>query len=125
VIFTVAALGLDDYLQMIVLLVVFLLVCAATLLTTKWIANFQKQQTRGHNLEVIETMRLTSNKYLQIVRVGEKYLAIAVCKDTVTMLCELQEEQIRLEESENKKSSFRDLLEKAVRGTSPKPKDGE
>jgi flagellar protein FliO/FliZ len=117
--------AMDDYLQMVALLVVFVLVCAATLVTTKWIANFQKQQNRNNNLEVLETMRLTSNKYLQIIRVGSKYLAIAVCKDTVTLLCELQEDQLKHQVAADKKISFRELLEKAVKGSSPKPKDGE
>jgi flagellar protein FliO/FliZ len=124
-IWAVAANAMDDYLQMVALLVVFVLVCAATLVTTKWIANFQKQQNRNNNLEVMETIRLTSNKYLQIIRVGSKHLAIAVCKDTVTLLCELQEEQMKPQVETGKKISFRELLEKAVKGSSPKPKDGE
>jgi flagellar protein FliO/FliZ len=117
--------AMDDYLQMVALLVVFLLVCFATLVTTKWIANFQRQQNRNNNLEVLETMRLTSNKYLQVIRVGGKYLAIAVCKDTITLLCELQEDQIKPQETDSRKINFRELLEKAVKGSSPKPKDGE
>jgi flagellar protein FliO/FliZ len=124
-IWAVAALGLDNFLQTIALLVVFLLVCAATLFTTKWIANFQKQQNRNNNLEVLDTLRLTANKYLQVIRVGDKFLAIAVCKDTVTLLCELCEDQIKPQETVGNKINFRELLEKAVKGSSPKQKDGE
>jgi flagellar protein FliO/FliZ len=124
-IWAVAAMGLDNYLQTIALLFVFLLVCAATLVTTKWIANFQKQQNRNNNLEVLDTMRITANKYLQVIRVGDKYLAIAVCKDTITLLCELSEDQIKPQENVGKKINFRELLEKAVKGSSPKQTDGE
>ena len=52
------------------------------------------------NLEVIETCRITSNKYLQIVRAGTKYLLIAIGKDEVHMLTELSEEELMLTDRE-------------------------
>jgi flagellar protein FliO/FliZ len=46
------------------------------------------------NMELKETLRISNNKYLQIVRAGDKYLVMAVCKDTVTMLTELTEDEL-------------------------------
>ena len=104
---------IDGYAQFITVLVIFIVVLGVTALTTKWIANYQKAQGVNENVQVIETTRIANNKYVQIIRVGETYMAIAVCKDTVTMLGEIPVEQ--------KKSGtamqgfrFKDFFDKAV-----------
>ena len=116
----------SGYVQFIVVLVIFVLVLGVTALTTKWISGYQKQQDENSNIQVIETSRLTNNKYVQIIRVGETYMAIAVCKDTVTMLGEIPMEQLKLSETGNPVPGFRELFEKAVRRNSAnasEPKD--
>lgn len=90
----------DSYLQFITVLVLFVFVLGITYVTTRWIANYQKEKTAGGNLEVIETMRITNNKYVQIVRAGNKYLAIAVGKDEIHMLSELSEDELIFMSSE-------------------------
>lgn len=115
--------SLSSYAQFIAVLVVFVLVLALTAFTTKWIANYQKQQNVNCNIDIIETTRLTSNKYLQIIRVGETYMAIAVCKDTVTMLCEIPQEQIKIKLSEKQMPGFQELLNKALKKDSGKHDD--
>lgn len=84
----------DSYFQFITVLVLFVFVLGITYITTRWIANYQKGKTAGGNLEVVETMRITSNKYVQIVRAGNKYLVIAVGKDEIHMLAELSEDEL-------------------------------
>ena len=65
-------------------------------------------------MELLESLRISNNKYLQIARVGEKYLVMAVCKDAVTLLAELKEEELVIpEESEAVPLEFKGLLEKA------------
>lgn len=64
------------------------------------------------NITVIETFKLTTNKYIQIVKAGEKYLVIGIAKDTITMLTELSEEEIQFAE-EAGPTKFQDILEKA------------
>lgn len=106
--------GVDTAAQFITIVIIFLLVLGLTYATTKWIANYQKVKNVNQNVEIIEVSKIAANKYIEIVRCGEKYLAVAICKDTVTMLCELSKEQILLNEkkdSENK--GFREILEKA------------
>ncbi|MCH5342088.1 MAG: flagellar biosynthetic protein FliO [Acetatifactor sp.] len=103
----------SSYAQLIAVLIVFVLVLGITAATTKWIANYQKQQSTGANIQVIETSRISNNKYVQIVRVGETYMVIAVCKDTVTLLGQVPEEQLKI--SGNVQSfRFKELLDKAV-----------
>lgn len=105
--------GADSYAQLITVLVIFILVLAVTMFVTRWMANYQKQQNAGTNIEIIETSRIANNKYVQILRIGETYLAVAVCKDTVTMLGEIPKEQLQTG-SLNHDFGFRELLEKTV-----------
>ena len=109
----------DSYAQFITVLIIFVLVLAVTALVTRWIANYQKEQSVNVNIEVIETTRISGNKYIQIVRLGEKYVAIAVCKDTVTLLGEISKEQLR-EENHAGVFRFRDISERADQKTEVK-----
>lgn len=104
----------NSYAQLITVLVVFVAVLGVTAWTTRWIANYQKKQTANCNIQLIEAARLNNNKYIQIVRVGETYIAIAVCKDTVTMLGEIPVDQLK-EPPEYKGGQFKELFENAVR----------
>ena len=105
----------SSYAQFITVLLIFVVVLGITALTTKWIAGYQKQQGANVNIQVIETTRIANNKYIQIIRAGEKYMVIAVCKDTVTMLGEIPEGQLRKSEKASVQKSFRELLDKAVK----------
>lgn len=105
----------SGYIQLITVLIIFVLVLGVTAWTTKWIAKYQKQQNSNCNIEVIETTQITSNKYLQIVRIGETYFAVAICKDTVTLLGEIPFEQLRMGVPSQAGLSFRELLTKAIK----------
>ena len=104
---------MNSYLQLIVMLIVFIGVLAATYFFTKWMADFQKDKTATGNIEIIETARISSTKYIQIVRIGQKYTAIAVGIDEVTNLGEVsREDLIFKEEVKEDNISFKDILEK-------------
>ena len=99
--------------QFITVLLIFLFVCVITYYTTKFIASFQSGKNHAKNIDVIETYRITNNKFIQIVRTGEKYMAIAVCKDSVTLLCELKEEEIVKQDLDGQQTeSFKEIFEK-------------
>ena len=86
----------ESFFQLIFALVVFVGVLALTTFVTKWIAGYQKTQGLNRNLEVIEAIRLTNNKYLHIVRAGEdKYFVIAIGKEEITLLGELSKDQLK------------------------------
>ena len=104
----------DSYLQFVTVLIIFVFVLAITYFTTKWIAGYQQSKCTNTNLEMIESFRLADNKYIQIIRVGQKYLAVAICKDSVTMLTEISEDQLILSDDEEgmERFNFKELLEK-------------
>lgn len=104
-----------SYAQFITVLVIFVLVLGVTAWVTKWMADYQKQMGVNCNIEVIETARIANNKYIQLVRVGETYKVIAVCKDTVTMLGEVSAEQLKFQQDTRNKTSFRELFEKTIK----------
>lgn len=108
--------GAGSYAQFITVLLIFVAVLGITAWTTRWMANYQKQQSVNENIEVIETTRIANNKYIQIIRAGEKYMVIAVCKDTVTMLGEIGREQLK-EGTPGQHLTFKELLDKAATKT--------
>ena len=105
----------DSYAQFITVLLIFVAVLAVTALVTKWIAGYQKQQGAAGNIEVLETVRIANNKYIQLVRIGESYFAIAVCKDTVTNLGEIPAGQLKDKTTTDNTSGFRELLKRAAK----------
>ena len=119
--------GGAGYAQFITVLLVFVVVLGITALTTRWIANYQKQQSMNENVQVIETTRIANNKYIQIIRAGGKYMAIAVCKDTVTMLGEIPEYTLK-ETKTVQGFNFKELLDKAMNkkdAAREEPKDNQ
>jgi flagellar protein FliO/FliZ len=95
------------------MLLVFIGVLAATYFFTKWMANFQKEKTSTGNIEVIETARISATKYIQIVRIGQKYMAIGVSKGEITTLGEISREDLIIKEDDPQDNvSFKDILEK-------------
>ncbi len=104
--------GVDSVVQFLTVLIMFVFVLGITYLTTRYIAKIQKVQMTNRNMELIDTLRISNNKYLQIVRIGGKYYCMAVCKDTVTMLGEVQKEELVFYEGDaNAGMDFKSILE--------------
>lgn len=105
--------GLESIAQFFTVLFIFILVLGITYVSTRYIAGIQKEQYKTGNMELIETLRISNNKYLQIVRAGNKYFCMAVCKDTVTMLGEIQKEELVFHDNNvNANVDFQKILEK-------------
>ena len=107
--------GVNSIAQFITVFVIFLAVLAHTYFSTKWIATYQKGKMFSSNITVIETFKITTNKYIQIVRIGEKYYAIAIGKDEITLLGELKEEELKISDVPQgiPAMDFKSVLEKA------------
>ena len=104
---------MDSFIQFITVLFIFLFVLIITYFVTKWIAKYQKTQTASTNIEIIETQRITTSKFIQLIRVGSKYFTIAVCKDTVTMISEVSKEDIIFVDHQNiENMNFSNIFEK-------------
>ena len=102
----------SDFAELLTMLVIFIAVLAASMWVTKWIGNYQKNQYASGSIEVIESARIAPGKWVEIVRVGDKYKILAVCKDTVSYLGDIDESELKRETTSEKKS-FSDMLSKA------------
>lgn len=107
--------GINSFAQFLTVLIIFVGVLALTYFTTRWVASYQKGKMMSGNIQVIETFKITQNKFIQIVRIGEHYYAIAIGKDTITMLGELKEDEIHISDDTGvlPKMDFKQLLENA------------
>lgn len=100
--------------QFMIVLLIFVGVLALTYFVTRWIAGYTNQKRSGSNIQLIESAPLSTNKSIQIVRVGKKYVAIATSKDNVTLLAELTENEIVEPKTQNMSGgSFKDILSRA------------
>ena len=107
--------GINSFAQFLTVLIIFVGVLALTYFTTKWVATYQKGKMMSGNIQVLETLKITQNKYIQIVRVGDHFYAIAIGKDSMTLLGELSEEEIHIQEDTGMvpNMNFKQLLENA------------
>lgn len=103
---------LNNIAQFLVLLIIFGIVLAVCYFTTRFIANFQQGRMNDSNMKVIEATKIAPNKYLEIVRIGKKYYALAIGKDTVNTVCEIPEDELVLDkDSDVYSQKFSDIFE--------------
>lgn len=105
---------LDNFLQLMGALVIFVFVLAITYFVTRWIGNYQKVQWKNRNIQVIETMRIANNKFIQIVKVSEDYLVVSIGKDDIKLLTKLDEKSIKalIMPEDKSPESFQNILMK-------------
>lgn len=84
----------QSIIELVVLIIIFVIVLVVCYYTTRFVAGRQMVQKRLGNFEIIETFPIAQNKYLQLIRMGDKYVVISVSKDTVSYVTELKEEEI-------------------------------
>lgn len=106
----------DSIGQLLTVTLIFIFVLALTYFATKLTAGLQKGRLAGSNVEVLETFKIAPTKYIQVVRIGEKYFSYIVCKDTVTLLGELTKEDItafhKAETETAVNMNFKEILDK-------------
>ncbi len=96
----------NSIIQFITVTIIFVFVLAITYFTTRWVGLYQKKHMSHGNIKIIESMRLSGNKVLEVVKTGDKSFLIAVCKDTVTCIGEVNEDTLELNEPERAGESF-------------------
>ena len=97
-VFIVGQSALASFFKLVLLLIAFILILVASYYVTKWYAKsgFVKKQTT--NMEVIDTYSMGPNRQICIMRIGQKYIAVSVCKEHIRFLTEIPEEQLELPE---------------------------
>lgn len=86
----------ESVFQLLTVLFCFFVILGLTYITTKWIAGYQKVQSFQKNIQVVETMKITTNKYIQIIKVGmDTYYVIGIGKDEISPLGQLTGDQLK------------------------------
>lgn len=105
--------SLKSFGQLICVILLFLFVLFLAYIAARIAGSFQSGVlNKRSNVKVIEVFRLSNNKLIEIVKIGNNYLALAVCKDSVTVLTELTEDEIKEQETALEPIDFKNILEK-------------
>lgn len=85
----------QSFFQLIIVLVCFVVVLLLAYYTTRWLASYQKGRSYNKNLKIVETLKVSPDKYVQIIACGkDKYIIVGISKNEVSYLGELEEDQI-------------------------------
>ncbi|WP_051650840.1 flagellar biosynthetic protein FliO [Lachnoclostridium phytofermentans] len=103
---------IKSWFELFGLLLLFIFIVVGCYFTTKLVANKQLKQLKHSNFKVIDTYRITQNKFLQIIQIGTRYVVISITKDNITFITELSEEELLYKgEAEVKKEiNFKQIL---------------
>ncbi|MDF2611844.1 MAG: hypothetical protein K0R92_3318 [Lachnospiraceae bacterium] len=72
--------------QLIGLVFLLIVILVAAYFTSKFVGGIKLGQLKDSNFTLIDTYRISPNKVLQIVKIGNKYIVIAVAKDTINVI---------------------------------------
>lgn len=105
-----------DILKIILYLVGFCSLLFLTYVTTRYIGQKQNKAMKSRNISVVETVMLSADKRLHLVKAGKEYVLIASTPKSVEFLSkvdieEVAEQEASLEEKE-KPFDFKSLFEK-------------
>ena len=105
--------NLESIGQLICLIILFLFVLLLAYLAARISGSFQSNaMNKRSNIRIIEVFRVSNNKVIEIVKVGEQYLVLAVCKDNITLLTRLDEAEVKEPETTLEPINFKNILEK-------------
>jgi flagellar protein FliO/FliZ len=118
--------GLKSILSSLVLIIIFILILVLAYFATKFIAKYQGNMINSKsNIRILESFRVSGNKFIAIVKIGEGYYAMSVGKDEMHLIDKLNPDELKLGENGSIKAAgdkpdFNELL---VRLKNRKSKD--
>lgn len=88
----------DNVLKLLGLILLFIIILAATYFTTRFIGQFHNNQIKKSNFKIIETLRISQGKHLMLIAVSSKYFVIALGKNEITVVAQLAENEVILKD---------------------------
>lgn len=123
IILTAGTSNWDSVFQLIGVSVLFIIILVITYYTTKFVGGVKMGMTKNSNFKVLETFKVTQNKYLQLIQVGTRYFVIAIGKDDIRFLAELNENEIiRQEDAKPLTGNFTELFHSVLKKQKEKNK---
>lgn len=109
---------MEDILTAAGYILLFVLVLVAAYFATKWIGKrYSAQAKAGRNMKVLERMALGSDRTLFIVQVGEKTLLLGITAQRVELLCELDPDELALDDTPSGDTSFSAVFRKTLKNS--------
>lgn len=103
----------DSPWQLVSLVLILVIILVAAYYTSRIIGGIKLGQMKKSNFQVIDSYRVTPNKTLQIVKIGNKYVVISIGKDNISYITELDESEVVIKEpSQGGKQNFKQILDK-------------
>ena len=100
--------------QIFGMLVAFALIVAAAYFVSKYFGKYALKSKENSNIKIVETSRITVDKYLQIIDVNGQYFLIGISKNNINLISEIDSDRIKVcTPKEIEKFSFKEFLEKA------------
>ena len=100
--------------QIFGMLVAFAVIVAAAYYVSRYFGRYALKIRENSNIKVIETSRIATDKYLQIIEVNGQYFLIGISKNGINPISELDADKIKIcEPKEIEKFSFKEFLDKA------------
>jgi len=90
-------------------IMVFIFVIFLTYYATKLISNYGFKNNKNCNIKILEVIGVSPQKTLQLIKVGSKVILVAVTKDRVEYITEINENEINLE-SKIESNNFKEQL---------------
>lgn len=100
---------LENVLQLIGLIIVFILILAAAYFTSRFVGNTNMANLKNRNIKVIETYKVAPNRFLQVIEISGKYIVIGVSKDHIEYITELNADQV-IKNDDETPVKFKDVL---------------
>jgi flagellar protein FliO/FliZ len=113
----------DSFIQMLGLVILLIVILIAAYYTTKFIGGMKQGQLKHSNFQVIDAYRIGPNKAIEIVKIANKYVVIAIGKDSINYITELDEAEVFIKSEQGKEAqSFTQTLDKLRNGFNPRTK---
>ena len=112
---------LESLLSLFGVIILFCLILVLCYVVTRWLGSSSLLQQRNRNISIVESYKLGPNKVIEVVRIGNKYIAIGIGKDNIEYLLEIPEEGLDLEEyikinhKNQSPESFKEIFSKVSR----------
>ena len=103
--------GARETSELIVVVLLFAMFCLGIYFVTKFIGKQKVFNNKNSNISIIETITVAPQKYLQLIKVTNKYLLIGITKDNIIFIKELDSEELVINNNEIE-VSFKKYLDK-------------
>ncbi len=103
---------LASIIKLVVLLLFFVALLFGAHFFTKWFAKNAMVSGKSSNIQIIESKQIVPGKSIVIARVGKKIVSFVLTKEHASMLTELEESDLMIEEKTEAQSiSFKEVLQ--------------